>query len=94
MKCTWCRRDVDGPILYHVCPDGTDYAQRWGKTAKEFDDEYARQDRCAAGLAKWEWTPNTKIVHKKDITPAFAWTADDDRMLKGMKIKWDDWDTH
>jgi hypothetical protein len=95
MKCKWCRKEYDGLPLYHICPDGTNYSDRWGKSAQDFEREYARQDRVATGLTKWEWSPAPQpITRKRDVVATFAWTPDDDALLKGMKIIWDDYDEH
>ena len=100
--CFWCGKVYYGEDLYHVCEDGTNYKQRWDKTSEEIIAEHARQERLRAGYNKseisWNWSlakhDDRPPARKRDIIPAFAWVPSDDELLRGMKILWDDWDTH
>lgn len=83
MICSWCRRDCEGPALYHICTDGTDFAMRMIKTSEEIMEEYRRQDRISQAYGIMG---NNKLA-KRDYGVMVPWTADDIKLLHGMKIK-------
>jgi hypothetical protein len=74
VMCSWCRVDYVGPVLYHVCADGTTFAQRFGKTREELAEEYTRQDRLKISTSL---VREDRVVH---------WTPYDIDFLREAKI--------
>jgi hypothetical protein len=87
--CSWCRLQYQGPGIYHVCKDGTHFAQRMVKTSQEKFEEYARQDRCAAAeriMAKDRKIQNLPIQPNVKWDD-FLWNEDDIKLAAEMGIK-------
>jgi hypothetical protein len=68
-----------------VCGDGTDYAQRFGKTPEEIEKEYRRQDRVEAA---------NRLMCRPDLPVQpnvkyglFLWNDNDVDLAREMKIK-------
>lgn len=74
MICSWCRLDYSENSLYHICGDGTTFADRTLKSGVEFEREKARRLKIM----------NTRAI--SESKPEANWTKEDIRFLKAMKI--------
>ena len=81
MICSWCRVHYEGNPLYHVCADGTTFDLRRERSQKEFDEEYARQDRVKEAYQKFRRNKNS------DDDVVMYWTPYDIDFLIGLRIK-------
>lgn len=83
MMCFWCRIEYTGSSLYHICPDGTNYAMRLGKSIDEIKEEYNRQDRVRDGYALMRQPRSDD----DEVNVFMNWTDEDVEFLKELKIK-------
>lgn len=62
--CSWCRVEYNSTPLFHVCQDGTTFAQRIVKSEEDYKEEYGRQERLRAGYRamKEEVVPNSQAI--------------------------------
>ena len=81
MICSWCRIHYEGNPLYHVCADGTTFDIRRERTQKEFDEEYARQDRVKSAYK------NRRRTDAQEDGIVMNWTPYDIDFLIGLRIK-------
>ena len=65
--------------MFHICLDGTNFAERVVKSQKELIFEHERQERLRSGLKV------NDALMKSD--PVIKWTPEDIDLLTGMKIK-------
>ncbi len=73
MICSWCQVFYTEESIYHVCDDGTTFADRRSKTHEEFVRE--RQARAKQMSVKATSNDELKL------------TAEDMKWLRGIKIK-------
>ena len=97
--CSWCEKEYHVSAVFHVCPDGTTFADRLKKSSEEIAKERERQDRLRSGYKamKEAVTPSGQaIVPAKDYllpeqpkteTTQFRWNHEDLREFKKMRIK-------
>ena len=97
--CSWCEKEYHVSAVFHVCPDGTTFADRLKKSSEEIAKERERQDRLRSGYKamKEAVTPSGQaIVPAKDYllpeqpkteTTQFRWNHEDLREAKKMRVK-------
>jgi hypothetical protein len=97
--CSWCEKEYDVSAVFHVCPDGTTFADRLKKSSEDIAKERERQDRLRSGYRAMREpiVPSSEaIVPAKDyllprqpntVGTHFNWNHNDLREAKKMKIK-------
>ena len=97
--CSWCEKEYHVSAVFHVCPDGTTFADRLKKSSEEIAKERERQDRLRSGYKamKEPVIPSGQaIVPARDYllpeqpntaTTNFRWNHEDLREAKKMRVK-------
>ena len=87
--CSWCRAEYEWSGVYHVCDDGTTFADRIMKTRAQIQVEHDRRD----GIKRVAPVQSAAIMRRDNLpqqsnTKAwFAWNTDDLKLAAAMKIK-------
>lgn len=76
MVCSWCGQGYTEPSIYHICDDGTTFAERSVKNNREFEEHRLLRLRVKSNpesnknYDEIKWTPyDLRLLEKAKIKP-------------------------